>query len=457
MLDIVSSQNNFVKKITAIGVHGRFNISVTLQPGINILYGKNGTGKTTLMHILANALNGDFVRFVFLQFKQINIHLDYDEISIVRNFMADKEEIVVKINDNVNLKIPVDKTRELLLHYKFRKRFPSFEEDNEETFELMRNYLSDIGMEQRKSLLKTAYFPAFRTMIDAWASAREESEFRYRGPVEWTDRATLSARTWFGDFVPAVNYPSLLEIEYKLSEEINRARLTIGRADRELLSKAFLQIFMSLSESPEIESEAKTPDAILAEIKQLFGKLQESFLQEEATLGTRIYRKLQDYIKELTLRKEKVERTTIRVLEVYLETLKKIINIQEEAFAGIQRYLKSVNEFLEGKKLFVDPKIPRYRGSIVGIQFNDGETVNGLRSLSSGERQIVTLIYATTHMNDQKIALIDEPEISLHVDWQRRLLRSMSKQIGSSQIIACTHSPIIAADYPDRQQELSLS
>ena len=50
----------------------------------------------------------------------------------------------------------------------------------------------------------------------------------------------------------------------------------------------------------------------------------------------------------------------------------------------------------------------------------------------------------------QQIVLIDEPEISLHVDWQRHLLQKMSEQLGERQIIVCTHSPVIGADYEDR-------
>ncbi len=53
-------------------------------------------------------------------------------------------------------------------------------------------------------------------------------------------------------------------------------------------------------------------------------------------------------------------------------------------------------------------------------------------------------------MSKQQIVLIDEPEISLHVDWQRKLLQKMSEQLGNRQIIVCTHSPVIGGDYEDQ-------
>jgi predicted ATP-dependent endonuclease of OLD family len=86
----------------------------------------------------------------------------------------------------------------------------------------------------------------------------------------------------------------------------------------------------------------------------------------------------------------------------------------------------------------------------------DNNTSSSIYTLSSGERQIITLLYAATHMSQQNLVLIDEPEISLHVDWQRLLLKKMSDQLGNRQIIACTHSPVIPADYEDNFVELNL-
>jgi predicted ATPase len=124
--------------------------------------------------------------------------------------------------------------------------------------------------------------------------------------------------------------------------------------------------------------------------------------------------------------------------------------------------LNSVNQFLEGKTIESRPELLRSSiqkpsRSLIVICFEDGSVINSLRVLSSGERQIVTLIYAATHMSSQRVVLIDEPEISLHVDWQRHLISRMSEQLGERQIIACTHSPVIGAEYEDRLSELNVT
>lgn len=68
--------SQFIKHLKAIGIHGRFDIDLSFQDGINIIHGSNGTGKTTLLHILANAVNEDFRCFGYLKFQKITITLD---------------------------------------------------------------------------------------------------------------------------------------------------------------------------------------------------------------------------------------------------------------------------------------------------------------------------------------------------------------------------------------------
>lgn len=68
--------------------------------------------------------------------------------------------------------------------------------------------------------------------------------------------------------------------------------------------------------------------------------------------------------------------------------------------------------------------------------------------LSSGEQQLLTLaIKLVVHAEARGVVLIDEPEISLHVSWQKALPKMfalISEQLNCSIVIA-THSPVIIA------------
>jgi predicted ATP-dependent endonuclease of OLD family len=59
-------------------------------------------------------------------------------------------------------------------------------------------------------------------------------------------------------------------------------------------------------------------------------------------------------------------------------------------------------------------------------------------------------------MTGGRVVLIDEPEISLHIDWQRKLLPEMVKQLDEKQLIICTHSAVIASKYRERMIKLEL-
>lgn len=65
--------DNRIKRVSVEGLHQQLDVDLDFNPGLNIIYGKNGTGKTTVLHLLANALECDFQRFSFLNFRRIFI------------------------------------------------------------------------------------------------------------------------------------------------------------------------------------------------------------------------------------------------------------------------------------------------------------------------------------------------------------------------------------------------
>lgn len=78
--------------------------------------------------------------------------------------------------------------------------------------------------------------------------------------------------------------------------------------------------------------------------------------------------------------------------------------------------------------------------------------ITPFRDLSSGEQQIVSLVVKIlAHAQRDCLMLIDEPEISLHVSWQRVLPRVLSiiARNFSCDILVATHSPLIISSAPE--------
>lgn len=89
-------------------------------------------------------------------------------------------------------------------------------------------------------------------------------------------------------------------------------------------------------------------------------------------------------------------------------------------------------------------KIDRQSNELRFFQY--GEVLSPYR-LSSGEKQIlVILLTALCEDMLPYVMLMDEPEISLHFDWQKRLIDMVTRLNPNAQIILTTHSPAVIMD-----------
>jgi len=119
-----------------------------------------------------------------------------------------------------------------------------------------------------------------------------------------------------------------------------------------------------------------------------------------------------------------------------LEMEEKIAPVENQ----FRRFSTLCNAYLSRKKIVFNPK-----DYTLKIFLPDEKPID-FNLLSSGEKQIITLFsYLVFSENkNKKIVLIDEPELSLSVLWQERLLVDLSGLADS--LIAATHSPFIFSD-----------
>lgn len=80
------------------------------------------------------------------------------------------------------------------------------------------------------------------------------------------------------------------------------------------------------------------------------------------------------------------------------------------------------------------------------------ETLRTISSaqLSAGEKQFFAFLCYNLFAENTSI-FIDEPEISLHPDWQRSLVPLLLKQASNNQFFMATHSDLIVAAYPHKE------
>jgi hypothetical protein len=130
--------------------------------------------------------------------------------------------------------------------------------------------------------------------------------------------------------------------------------------------------------------------------------------------------------------------------------LSKLINLykqQQKIDESIKKFAEVCNKYLRPKKEIV------YNESTADIyikQNRDNKKVQ-LNQLSSGEKQIISL-FSKVYLESigDFMLIIDEPELSLSVEWQEMLLPDIVNSGKCQLLVAATHSPYIFNNELDR-------
>ncbi|HFL5819758.1 TPA: AAA family ATPase, partial [Enterobacter roggenkampii] len=122
----------------------------------------------------------------------------------------------------------------------------------------------------------------------------------------------------------------------------------------------------------------------------------------------------------------------------------------KQMLSSINLLIDTFNRFLiQGKELIIKNE---------HIYVKVGRITHSISELSSGERHILTFLCLVLFEGGKRnILIIDEPEISLNIKWQRELLSLFSELIPQTQIIVASHSPSLANRNPQFLCELNLS
>lgn len=126
--------------------------------------------------------------------------------------------------------------------------------------------------------------------------------------------------------------------------------------------------------------------------------------------------------------------STILDMEIADEITK--LNNSKNKEKTINLFIKTINSF------FIDTnKKVEFSETTLLIKKNKNEVLD-LMSLSSGERQLIFIFLKIVNsLTKRTLILMDEPEISLHLKWQEKLIKSILDINKDNQIIIVTHSP----------------
>ena len=433
------------------GLFDRYNIEIPFDKQVNIFIGENGLGKTTILNCIYFVLEKKFLKLSNIQFSEIRIKFKKDpktyKISIADIRDYNRSTGGSSYNKYINSRdiFAADIIENIM--YRYDDLF--LEENIERRIEKLTNELA-------------------RT-IDIPINVAREQVIRYVDSREVFSRNKRKGnRSNVVELVKAISenvthrliyLPTYRRIEDDFAslnlrnEELNKAELLIrfGMSDVQTSINRILDMIRSLAMKGFTEmtgvllkqyAEGKSP------LKENYSKNIYTMLDYETVkiVLDRVGKEIEESYKKKIL--NLVETGEIREYDyLYLWNLiNKLIDnydLQKAYDDRIKRFANTCNNYLIDKHfnynqstlnldIFLDNDISRNKNTIQ------------LTQLSSGEKQIVSLFSKLyLESNERSIVIIDEPELSLSLEWQKMLLPDIMRTENCDLLVTVTHSPFI--------------
>jgi ABC-type hemin transport system ATPase subunit len=138
-----------------------------------------------------------------------------------------------------------------------------------------------------------------------------------------------------------------------------------------------------------------------------------------------------------------------RVLSVYAQDTKQKLDFLSRLQSRIELFVELIQERFSAKRVRVSKDS--------GFAISNVERKVPLDKLSSGEQhQLVLFFELLFELKENALILIDEPELSLHVAWQKKFISDLQRIIALNQfdVILATHSPQLIGRWTDLVVEL---
>ena len=364
----------FIKSFSIEGLAGRVGATErTLNQDVNVFFGSNGSGKTSLLRILHSALSHD--------------------ANLLKNVPFDSAQLLVTswAGDDFSYQI------------------------SKESFDQAQNSsnLFNKVLNSGRNSVEWQTTPADTPWIHVYLPIAR----LYEGSAT-VDFSMLGSRT-----------DSEMDLEARFASSLQTTwkdyRRNLSNRLNEIQERGLARILERVLSRKELSSDNPHTDSSTA------------FEAVSTFLARRRVDDITPSFNEFTKRYSKEPQ--FRGLVQEIEDIEKKITDANGPIRALQNLVR---------EMFIGTKDVSLTGDDIEIAIKDKKL--SLSSLSSGEKQLLKILVATVNAG-VSVILVDEPELSLHVDWQRRLIPAMQTLNPYAQLIVATHSPEIMAEIPDNQ------
>lgn len=447
------------------GVYGYKNLSMTMKGKTTIFVSENGSGKTTILNALNYLLKGNYHKLKNLSFNEIEIkiHGQADLICFSResiktapaelkDILSDKLGI---IEDNFWDENELEDILEAINSYKsgsheiidnnfLRNLYNESHYQMNEFIDELKNLKSYLisysynNLDQSDILSKLSSYLSNYDVIYLPTYRRVEKLFDKETDIS-SRRRMLTRREKRKHFnEEGISY-GLKDVEEILSDITLNIERESSIGYRSLSATMLDDLIEYKDRIREADNNYTLP--AIDDLARFLSRLDKPEIFNNQINSQK--EKHSPLINSLSFLYENNRISENHYLSYFLSKLNPIIESTKEQESKIETFVEICNKYLKSAG---DSKFLTFDPSKLEVIVYDDFSKERIRlnDLSSGEKQVISLMSILyLYENKNKIILIDEPELSLSLPWQRLLLPDVDKCNTVSQVIAITHSPFI--------------
>ena len=411
-----------LNKIIYKKLFGIFDYEINLkEDGVTILTGPNGFGKSTILKSIDAFYSVDIIFFGKLDFKRILFFSnDFPEpISI------EKENTEIRID---GFKINVGTLQEEIIKKIRKPYYYRLDEDRwidrridevVDKNELIRDFIKNNDIEDEIEF-ENMNFSEVKDKIK-----------KYSGKTKFIREQRLLKEKYVGGRFEKQTINVIEGLPNQFKEKMNRVSGKYSSEANKLDSSYPERLFKTkkgITKKDYLDS--------LKSMNEKFEKLNEYNISDIRGLGESV-----EFLEEHS-----------KALKVYFEDFEKKYNVFEDFIKQLDLFTEIINSRLKFKQVRIsrDDGIVVYKPSVKEEKLSLGQ-------LSSGEKQEIILFYELIFESEKNIhLLIDEPEISLHIEWQLKFMDDLLRiaKYKNFKVTVATHSPQIINNHWDIQIDL---
>lgn len=433
-----------INSINIVRIHKSYDYKVSFNEDVTFLHGENGAGKTTVMNILSSIISGSFTELLNYSFDTITIDCSLgDEIKTI--VIHDTEDMYRIVFFGKEIKIK----KEFLHSISDGRYYP---------LKQVKDYLA--FQKTIKNIFNCIYLPLNRVNQQIFSNEIVDYISKYDDELISTElrrniRYSRDLQDNDKDMVKKA-----LEVLKRNLERINNNKLEHYKEySKDLASIGFDMI--DPDEKIKLFSKSKMDvEHILDIYSQGIYTLEKEPHLDKIEKFKNQYLKLQENVNNLksdSLLKFIVMSHDLLRYKKIADSIKKF-NDEERIIAERKdTFVRILNSFLGLSPIYGKNIIISDSGDIMFRNIcNDCITEIKPEQLSSGEMQLFVFF---THLifevpSSGGVFLVDEPELSLHINWQELLVGSILEANKNIQVIFATHSPDIISKKRDKLEKI---